>query len=123
MEAPLEGAGLSWEGAAGRERLSRDFAVLEEDADPACFFIRARSSAWREAIAVSPSSRMSEIENRKPFQTHFLNVWRRKWPSPSGSMCLKFRAYPFFSIRLIQLFSTRTAHRVTSPKNISLQKL
>ena len=51
MEAPLEGAGLSWEGAAGRERLSRDFAVLEEDADPACFFIRARSSAWREAIA------------------------------------------------------------------------
>jgi hypothetical protein len=44
MEAPLEGAGLS------RERLSRDFADFEVDADPACFFIRARSSAWRDAI-------------------------------------------------------------------------
>ena len=31
--------------------------------------------------------------------------------------------YPLFSIRLIQLFSTRATPRVTSPKNISLQKL
>ena len=53
------------------------------------------ASAGRCLWAFSSSFRFKKLVFNL-FQTHFLNVWRRKWPSPSGSMCPKFGPIPTF---------------------------
>ena len=59
------------------------------------------------------------------FQTHFLNVWRRKWPSPKWLHVPKIPCYThFFRSGLSNCFRpARPLARVTSQKNIPLQKL